>query len=136
MLCTKCKEEMLCHLGEIYSCNSCSMFAYQDFYGTGEEYQRLWDKQIVFRKWMIDECVYDVKNVAVVKRFRESADSWIGEYVSNDSYQDIIAGKLGTVRLPSKAEIEENFYMVLLDAKLDSERVTLKTQPKIKVNKP
>ena len=128
MVCTKCKEEMLLHLGEIYSCDSCSMFSYKDFYGTGEEYERLWNKQIIFRDWMIDDCVYNVKNVAVVKRFRECAEPWIGEYVDNDSYMDMIIGKLGTVRLPSKVEIEDNFYMVLLEAKLDSDRLKLKVK--------
>ena len=106
------------------------MFAYKNFYGTAQEYHRLWDKEIIFRDWMIDEIVFEVKNMAVVRRFKACAIDWVGEYVNNDSFKDIVAGKLGTVRLPSKSEIEDNFYIVLLDEKIDRERL------KIKVNKP
>ena len=128
MLCTKCKEDMILHLGEIYACKTCSMFSYQNFYGTGDEYQRLWDKKIILRKWMIDDTVYGVNNMVVVKRFRKCADSWIGEYVSNDTFCEMTEGKLGTIRLPSKIEIQDNFYMVLLDAKLDIDRVKIKVK--------
>lgn len=125
MVCTRCKEEMTVHLGEIHSCSNCAIFAYKSFYGTVQEYNRLWNREIIFKEWMIDKIVEGVKNQSVVNRFRECAEDWLGEFVNNDSYDYIIKGRLGTVKLPSKTKIEDNYYMVLLEAKIDTETFSI-----------
>jgi hypothetical protein len=114
------------HLGQIHSCPNCKIFAYKNFYGSIKEYNRLWNKEIIFKEWMLDEIVKDVKNKSIVRRFRDCAEEWVGEFVNNDSYSYIIRGRLGTIRLPSKSQLEDNYYMVLLDAKIDSEAFSIK----------
>ena len=111
--------------GGIHSCNDCGIFSYRDFYGTAKEYNRLWNKHIILKDYMIDEMVEDVSNQSVVKRFRTCMEEYLGEYISNTSYGKIIAGRLGSLKLPSKQQLEDNFYMVLINAKIDLERLVI-----------
>jgi hypothetical protein len=121
MICTKCKEEMEVLDCGISNCNECGIFAYRDFYGTAKEYNRLWNKNITLKLWMIDDMVEGVHNTSVVRRFRDCMESHLGDYICNSSYAKIVGTKLGTVKLPSKIQLEDNFYMVLINAKIDNE---------------
>jgi hypothetical protein len=116
------------YIGEIHNCSRCSIFAYKSFYGTVQEYNRLWNREIIFKQWMLDKIVEGVNNQSVVKRFKECAEEWLGEFVNNDSYEYIVKGRLGTVKLPSKSQIEDNYYMVLLEAKIDVENLNVKNK--------